>query len=280
MLHENCMLVRLSISMPPQSKQARSASKEVEAKYRTAEKQGRVVKQLFSVKDIKPLTKVMSMVRTMFNEISLPYDAAYRIIPTSSYFNFIDQMKPLANEFDKRKGKFLNEYHIILMRAERDLGDLFNEDDYPTVGALDQRIHLSIETSVIPSGNAFDELAGLTPEAIEKLKAEALAGQQEKIEEALMDLFKRLFDSLRKASSKLADEDGIFRDTLISNINAAIEAVETLNLTNNQDLINIANEVKGVIENVTPDELRKDKDLRAETAEATKELVDKMKDFF
>jgi len=280
MLHETCLLVNLSINLPPQTRIAHKASNDVERTYRTAKKQGRVTKSLFSAADIKRLTKVMNEARTLFNELSLPYDSAYRIMPSVKYFEFVEKMAGVAERFDTQKVNFLREYHIILMRSEKVLGDLFDEDDYPSLEALENRINFTIESSVIPAETAFDELAGLTPEAIEEMKAQALAGQQAKVEQALKDLFQRLFSSLKKASSKLADEEGIFRDTLIGNINGALEAVGSLNLTNNQELTAIAEEVKQVIEGITPEELRKDKDLRKQTAENTQELLKKMSSFF
>lgn len=280
MLHETCLLINLSINLPPQTRVAQQASTDVEHKYRTAKKQGRVTKSLFSAKDIKPLTRVMSEARTLFNELSLPYDSAYRIIPSASYFEFVEKMAVVAKKFDTQKANFLREYHIILMRSEQVLGDLFDEDDYPTLAALENKMNFTIESSVIPAETAFDELAGLTPEAIEEMKVQARAGQQEKIEQALKDLFQRLFNSLKKASSKLADEDGIFRDTLIGNINGALAAVDSLNLTNNQELIDTAEEVKQVISGITPEELRKDKELRKHTAETTQEVLKKMSNFF
>lgn len=280
MLHDTCILVRLAISLPPQTKTAKEASQDVEMKYKTAKKQGKVTKVLFSQKDIKPLTQAMNKARTIFNENSLPYDAAYRIIPSARYFDFVKIMSQLSEEFDTCKKKFLNEYHIIQMRSAAVLGDLFDEDDYPSAGQLDHSISFSIESSVIPKITAFDELAGLTPEAVEDLKSQALAGQQKKIDDALQDLYRRLFTSLNKASSKLADEDSIFRDTLVSNIHDALQAVDCLNITNNPDLMELANKVRSVVGDITPQALRDDKELRKETAKNTKEVMQKISEFF
>ncbi len=280
MLHETCLLVSLRVTLPPQTKTARQASNDVEYKYRTAKKQGKVVKQLFSPKDIKPLTQVMTRARSLFNELSLPYDSAYRIIPSAGYFNFVEKLAEVSKEFDTKKQEFLREYHLIQTRSAMALGDLYDEDDYPTPTRLSNMINFTIESSIIPDVTAFDELAGLTPEALDELKAQAAAGQQEKIESALHDLFKRLFDSLHKASVKLADKDGVFRDTLIGNINNALLAIESLNLTNNQELIDLATDVKEIIEEVSPDDLRTDKELRKETAEQTQKVLNKMSEFF
>ncbi len=280
MLNKTTMLVSLTIGMPPQTRIAGKASDKVEVEYNTARRQARVSKTLFSKQDIRPLQTAASRARTVFNEMSLPYDAGNRIIPTKTYFKFAEKMVEISGEFDKRKTAFLRDYHLTRMRAEMELGELYDEKNYPPVEDLEDRIYFSIDSSVVPATTAFDDLAGLDEAAIEKLKAEAVAGQQRKVGEALQNLFSRLFTSLSKASVKLADKDAVFRDTLLSNIETALDAIETLNLTDDQNLITLAEEVKATLEGLTPEALRKDEELRLKTAEETQALVNKVGEFF
>ena len=280
MLSNTCILVNLRIHMPPQTKLARAASDDVEVKYQTEKKQGKVTKNLFHQRDIKPLTQVMSKARTLFNEISLPYDSAYRIIPSSSYFDFVEKMSEVSREFDQAKQEFLRNYPGIMSKARLALGGLFDGDDYPTETKLQNTVHLAIESSVVPAVTAFDELAGLTPEMIEELKQQAIAGQEEKVKLAMADLLGRLHRSLNKAKSKLSDEEGIFRDTLVSNIHSALTAVDNLNLTGDPQIAELATAVREVIDGIRPDDLRNDKELRAKTVEETSQLLGKMSEFF
>ncbi len=280
MLNESCILVGLKIGMPPQTRLAREASEEVGAKYKTAKNQARVSKSLFSKKDINPLQKVAGRARALFNELSLPYDVGFRITPCEKYFEFAEEISAMASEFDTKKMEFLRNYHITLMRAEQELGDLFREGDYPEQSELDDKIYLTIESRVLPPVTAFDDLVGITPEDIEELKKQAVASQQAKIEDALKDLFKRIFKSLDRAAVKLASKDSTFRDSLVGNIEAALDAAESMNLTGNPDLISLTDEVRHILAGITPNTLRHDKELRAKTATETKELVDRMGEFF
>ena len=141
-------------------------------------------------------------------------------------------------------------------------------------------MNFSIDSTVIPKSNAFDDLAGLDEDAIEKLKADARAGEKDKIEVAMRDLVSRLFTSLSHAVSKLSDEDAIFRDSLIKNIDHALEAIKTLNLTNDVDLIEIAEKVKSSLEGITAEDLRKDKELRSKTAKDAQAMIDKLSEFY
>lgn len=279
-LQEQCLLVTLEIGLPPLTRKALRASEDAEAKYKTAKRQVGVKKNLFARRDIKPIQSAASAARVLFNELSLPYDHNRRIITTESYFSFVEKMAGASAIFDSLRHKFLNEYHITLMRSEMELGTLWRGDDYPSVDSLKERMYFSIESTVLPSVTGFDNLVGLDEEELEKIKREAVKGQQAKVQEALVSLVDRLKTSLNKAAIRLADTDTYFKDTIISNITAALEAVETLNITNDQKIIDLAKDVRETMEGVTPKDLRKDEKLREETAEDAQKLVDKMSDFF
>ncbi len=279
-LQEQCLLVTLEIGLPPLTRKAMRASEDAETKYKTAKRQVGVKKNLFARRDIFPIQQAASAARTLFNDLSLPYDQNRRIIPTNSYFSFVEKMAGVSAIFDSLRHKFLNEYHITLMRSEMELGTLWRGDDYPSVNTLKEKMYFSIESTVIPSMTGFDALVGLDEEELEKIKREAVKGQQAKVDEALKNLVGRLRTSLNKAAIRLADTDTYFKDTLIGNITAALEAVETLNITKDEKLIELANEVRETMEGITPKDLRKDEKLREETAEDAQKLVDKMSDFF
>jgi len=280
MLQNTCLLVNLKISMPPQTKLAREASDDVELKYQTAKKQGRVTKQLFHPNDIKPLTQIMSRARTVFNELSLPYDSAYRIIPSASYFTFLEKMNPISGEFDQKKADFLRSYDEVVRKSRLALGGLFNEDDYPSEERLQNTIGFLIESSVVPAVTAFDTLAGVTPDMIEELKQQAIEGQDEKIKIAMADLLGRLHVSLNKAKAKLSVGDAIFRDSLVSNIHDALEAIDNLNLTNDPKIVEIAAEVRNTLHGITPKAIRDDKGLREVVVADTEALLNKVSEFF
>ena len=279
-IQENALIVSLRISLPPQSRKAFAASDAVEMKYKTAHRQAAVVKQLFSKKDVKIIQRAAQQARQYFNEASLPYEDGRRIIPSANYFEFVSEMSKYSSAFDDAAVKLIRNYHLVISRAEFELGELFDENNYPTADQLEARMNFSIDSTVIPKSNAFDDLAGLDEEAIEKLKADARAGEKDKIEVAMRDLVSRLFTSLSHAVSKLSDEDAIFRDSLIKNIDHALEAIKTLNLTNDVDLIEIAEKVKSSLEGITAEDLRKDKELRSKTAKEAQEMIDKLSEFY
>jgi len=279
-IHDSALIVSLRISLPPQTKRASQASEAIELKYKTAKKQAAVVKHLFSKQDIKRLQQAASQARKWFNDATLPYEDGRRIIPSSQYFEFTSEASKHSMAFDTEAKKLVRNYHLVISRAEFELGELFDEDNYPTAGQLENHLSFSIDSTVIPRSNAFDDLAGLDEEAVKKLKEQAEQGYKDKVEIAMRDLVSRLFTSLSHAVARLSNEDAVFHKTLITNIDKALEAIKTLNLTHDTDLIEIAEQVKETLEGITPEELRENKKLRAETAQSAQEMIDKLSEFY
>jgi hypothetical protein len=280
MLHDNCLLVSLSIGLPPQTKIARKESEDTEYRYMTAKKQGVVIKKLFSRKDISKLTKLASSARRTLEDISLPFGKGFRLIPTEKYFDLVDTMRPYSQGYDNLKTEFVRQYTDILARSQRDLGGLHREEDYPSVENIANRFYFNIEVSVVPKNTAFDQLSGIGQTEIAALKAKAAQEQQEKLESTVDHLAKSLLTPLSKAAAKLTVKDAVFRDTLIGNVRKAIDLIDDLNITQNPNLIALAQEAEDILQGIEPKDLRTDKELRKEVAEETKALVDKVSMFF
>lgn len=279
-IYENCLLVSLSVSMPPQTRKAKRASNGIARKYNTVQGRAGVVKSLFSRKDLKPLTDSRNAADKYMKEHTLPFGSHQRILPADQFFKFSEEMGNLIGEFDHQKQRFLSTYFLALSRAEFELGELFDPNNYPSEAFLDNHIQMVIETSVVSPSNAFDRIAGFSEEETAKLKEKALKQQAEKLEGAMKSLVQRLLKTLRHAVSRLSVEDAVFRNTLVSNIHESVEAIRGLNLTGDKELNTLADKVEEIIQGLSAEDLRKDKGLRKETVEEAKEVIEKLADYF
>ncbi len=280
-LHENCILVSYSFGMPPKTRQAKEASIETSRRHNAQEEQGNFIKHLFLKKDVQPLTLIRSRIINTIDEMTLPYDKSYRLIPTEKYFEFSEYIANASTEFDVARTDFLRKYDDCLANAKQALGELFDPHDYPYPQELSERIFFRLDATVLPPDNAFDGLAGLSEEEIENLKAQAAENQKVKIEKSMSHLLERLVDSLRRAVVRLSVEDAIFRNTLIENIDTALVSIEGLmSVSNNTRLQGIVEEVREMVNGVSPEALRNDSELREETAVKTQKLLDNVGEFF
>ena len=279
-IYENCLLIGLEISMPPKTRKAVGASAKVEQAYRTAIGRAKVTKGLFSKQDTKALEKVANEARKFLDEQTLPFGKHQRMIPAEAFFKFSEEFGEIKAEFEHQKQRFLNTYHLSLSRAEFELGDLFDETNYPSHQYLENHIQMVIETSVVSPENAFDKISGMDQATVDKLKAEALEQQARKLEEAMKSLVKRLLKTLTHMVTRLVDEDAKFKNTLVSNIHDSVEAIRGLNITDDAELNTLADRVEEILTGISAQELRNDKELRKETAKEAKEIIDRLADYF
>lgn len=282
-IYEKALLVSLQIGCPPQAKKVKGASEEVEVNKKTAPKQAAVVTKLFAKEDVKDLISTANAARARFKELTLPWGRGVGLVPTARYMDFLEEMRTIKAAFDSEKKRLLDDFSNILANAATVNGDLFDLKNYPQYEDMRDSMYFSIEAMPVPAANEYDKLSGLSKEELAKLKEEAVISAQSRTEDAIKDLFKRMLVTLTHAAERLAPaEDGglnVFKDTLLSNIHKAVIAAETLNITDDNQIAALVQEIKEALEGVTAADLRKDMTLRHETASKVDDLAKKIADF-
>jgi len=69
------------------------------------------------------------------------------------------------------------------------------------------------------------------------------------------------------------EQKKVFRDTLVSNVIDIVELLEVCNVTNDSRMASLKNKLDDALRGVTPDALREDEYLRAETKRAVDEAI-------
>ena len=77
-------------------------------------------------------------------------------------------------------------------------------------------------------------------------------------------------------SGRLSDKKAVFRDTLVGNISELCDLLPSLNVTGDEELTKMCDEVRDKLTGFTPKELRKDTTAREDTARAAAAIMDKM----
>ena len=282
-LHSKALLVSLSIGMPPQSKTLKTESELLELKHRAEPNQVSAVAKLFAKQDLRGLQRAATTARKWFKEHTLPYGRSQGIIPAKMFFSFTQELGSLRLDFEAQKRALIDNIEDVLQNAQLANGTLFDRNNYPSLQELEKDIYFSIECHPVPSSNDYDKLADLTPEELELLKNEAVLNSQNKMQSAIQDLFNRLLKTLLHAANKLQDDDEgmqIFRDTLVGNINKAVEAAEILNITDDNQLQEFTIKVKELFDGVSASDLRRNPQLRKETADKAAELAKRITELF
>jgi hypothetical protein len=172
--------------------------------------------------------------------------------------------------------EFLAHYEQDREIAKRVLGDLYDEKDYPDTEQVRAKFMIDLTLMPIPTNDFRVEISESEHARIQQEVEERVtqAGQQ-----AMMEVWQRLYDKVSHITEKLSDHKAIFRDSMIENARELCELLPRLNFTDDPNLETMRQEVEAKLARNHPDALRNDPILRREKAEEAKEIMDKMKAF-
>lgn len=269
------LLVRLTISQFNPSKTDRSATTEVLVNKHAAKGSAEVRKLLLPKEATEPIAKLGREIRQDFYRMTLPWDEdGVRLLPTDNWLDFTEMMATHRNRWDNLVREFLNEYQNHRSTAMTRLGLLFDEKDYPNIHDVQDKFGLVTRWNPLPKSDDFR--LTLNSEDMEELEADLEDRVQTAVLEANRDLYNRLAEKLGRISKQLGNPDALLRDSLISNVKDLCKLIPNLNVTGDQDLEAIRQQVLNDIASVDMDDIRGDDDIRDRTRSAADDILRKM----
>lgn len=211
-------------------------------------------------------------------ESTLPWsDAGPRVLPASMFFEYTSKMQKAKAEFDAAVEGFLVEYPKLVAEAPARLGKLMTDVEFPSVDQLRSKFSFSTQITPLPSAGDFrvDLGADRTNDIREQIEAQSNASMAR----AMGDLWTRLHAAVDKIATRLSDDEAVFRDSLIENLVDLCELLPKMNVTQDQNLDAMRDEVLSKLSKQDPEVLRKNKPARADAAKAANEIAEKMKAF-
>ena len=190
-LQEKAVLIDLNVSMWTAWKYDKKVSDEVSNKHGVSSDVGRYNKATIDRKGIKPIQKVANEARTFHYENTLPwFDSGGRILPTTNYFDYMNKMRTLKDNFDSTVLIFAQEYDGYVKQAKDRLRDMFNPNDYP-VGDIGDRFRFQVQTLPVPSSKDFR--VNISSDEIKKIREEVEDRLKMVQQEAVKDLWNRMY---------------------------------------------------------------------------------------
>lgn len=269
----SAMLVELSISQWGGKKEDKRASQAVEAQNGADTGVAKVSKKLLGdCAELKAVQDFTANVRTGIHyAMTMPWsNSGLRLLPTSKYFDYTKTMTALQSEWMRLVEIFLAAYDWEAAQAQAKLGSLFARDEYPTVEKLREKFRFSV--NYIPMPEAGDWRVDMQAEARDVLAAHYEKFYSEQTHRAVMATWTVAAEALTAMSDRLADpaegekanKNGskVFRDSLVENMLSAIDKLEAFNLTGDQTMQTMQKRLRQVMDGVTPDALRDDREYR------------------
>lgn len=263
------MLVELSIGAWTGRKLDKRASQEVTDQAKAAKGVANVNKKLLGdCAELDAVQKFVANSRNVHYSSTAPWsDTGLRILPTSRYFKYHEQMTGLQNEFGRLVEAFLTAYDWEISQAQVKLGSLFIPEDYPTTDSLRSKFKFRI--NYIPLPDTGDWRVDMEQEALNTLKDHYESFYKAQLNTALKDVWTRTHEALSKMSERLDYTDDstkkIFRDSLVDNVMEVVDLLGDFNITGDVQMTAMKNRLEDAMRGVTPDALREDEYLRQKT---------------
>lgn len=274
-LSTRAMLVALNISQWTAKKISKKGTEEICQKHNTNSSWAKANKTLVADEELKKIASIANEARTYHYSMTLPWsDSGQRILPAKAYFDYTQAMYSFSNQFFSQVDSFTMIYPDLKEEARKMLNGLFEEKDYPD--SLNIRKKYKFETVIDPMPEAGDFRVSLTDADTARIKAEIEERTNERVREAMTDLWTRLFEVVTHIREKLSQPDAIFRDTLIDNARDLCKILPKLNIGNDQKLESLSERVRTEIALLSPEILRNNKDVRKETAQKADEIFNLM----
>ena len=211
MIQNSSMLVDLNISVWTGRKQDKKVSEEIDVAKSTKGKAGNYHKKLLSGTRLDEVQKLVGSIRVWHYEQTLPWsDGGSRLLPMANFFDYKQKLGEFETEFLEAVEDFLAQYPTLVSAAAFQLGDLYNADEYPSVGKVQDKFRFKYVFLPVP------EVGDFRIDVNEEHRAQLVKQYEEfyenKLSEAMNDAWGRLHDCLSKMSDKLAGDDKqIFR---------------------------------------------------------------------
>lgn len=283
------VLIDLSISVWTGRKQDKKASNDITTQNNAVKGVANVSKKLLGdCAELDAVQKFAANARNTHYWMTTPWsDLGLRMCPTSVYLGvdgrpgYEKQMSALQQEFFRLVDVFLQAYDWEVQNAQLKLGGLFNPDEYPTSDKLREKF--KFRYTPMPMPEAGDWRLDIEAEAAASLRGQYEKFYGDQLKTAMGDVWQRTYEALSKMSERLDYGDDankkIFRDSMVSNVKDMVIMLNDFNITNDPVMTKAAADLERALEGVTPEGLREDAYLRAQTkqqVDAVRKTIDSL----
>jgi hypothetical protein len=289
-LSERAMLVSLHINVWGGMAIDKEVSEEVNESFSADKTEaGRYSKRLVAKQFFKSMSVAHSTLKKTHKVLTLPWeDDGTRILSTVSYVRYHADMLDGKRRAEAEVKKFLApEYRKEYINEARvRLGDMFNEDDYPSELELKKKFSIDLEVKKVPESKDFR--AKLSEDATKAIVKDIEQRCDMRIEKAMNDVFERVAEKVGNLKEKLKNyqpakdgkrSNGIIRDSIVYNINEFAQMMPLLNITGDKRIDDLQKQLLDDLVAHSPEILRSDVKVRQQVLSKADALLKKVKGY-
>lgn len=278
-IHAKAMLVDLRVSQWTGRKIDRKATEQVAQMNGIDVRVGTYYKSLLEGKELDPIKNLVNGARAYHYKMTLPWsDSGPRILAATLYFEYMQDMQTFSEQFKKLYADFEQRYALARSEAQRTLGPLFRDEDYPMLATLATRF--SFDLNVLPLPVADDFRVDLGDDEVSRLREDIERNVKASMSGAVIDMGKRIEQVVDSFADRLAKEENIFRDTLVENARQLVDLLPKLNVAGDARIDTLCAQVREKLCKYEPQTLRDNIAARKATWGAARDLKNDLANFF
>lgn len=284
-LAEKAVLANLSFSRWGGYAYDRKATDEVHQSNNAAADAGNYNKRLLPKGATSKIDSVVNAAREYHKSHTSPWlDDGRRILPSTFYMEYAKRMKEFKQEFEDACADFFKEYPGYVKTAQKRLGKMFREDEFPAIAEI--KAHYSFSLDILPFPDSADFRVEL--DGIDEIKREMQARMKEVYEGAMRDVAERITTLVGRMSERLKGykpgkpgkrAEGTFKDSLVDNIKELADVLPHLNMAGDPKLAKIIERINKELCQTDAETLREDDKLRKKVATSADQVLTAIADF-
>lgn len=287
-LQERAMLIKVSCGSWGSRRQSSELAAELAAAHGAQRDMVSASRDLVVKGTLRSITSLSREINVWIYRNSLPWtDDGQRLLPSVNYEQTMSQLKKLIHDREDRVNELANRWPAVKAEAKHRLGDLYNDDDYPTPEVL--RAAFEVKVSILPVPSSDDFRVNVGSEAERARLAQMV---DDEVQAKMADIIRSPYKRINKVVSKLverlnvyepANDDekakGVFRDTLVENIRDLLETLPSLNITDDPEMAQVTQDIRDQLCVADAGLLRESPELRQAVKEKAEEILDKAREF-
>jgi hypothetical protein len=275
-LSERAIAVSLKIKKLGLTKSDKKGTDLVADQFQVPVKAGKYVKRLFrDSSEVNAVNRAVNELSRHHRENTVPWSND-RLVPTANFQEYSSEMRTLTENVNQAVDEFVRVYERLLEEDRKELKGLFKATDYPTPDKI--RDKFKVIMSISPVADTGDFRCELLDSEVSDIQATMQETHDRQMQEMTADLWRRLYEPVKKMADTLTNPEKVMRDATIRAAAEIAGVLKKLNITDDPEFSQCVQEVEQKL-GVNPDDIRGNFQKRIKTAQDAQELVDKMEQY-
>ena len=163
--------------------------------------------------------------------------SGWRLLPITKLDELMDRVELYKKQFEKEVDSFCERYPSLILDAKDQLGDAFNEDDYPSVEYVRGRFLFDFEMEAVTEYESTKDIRLNCSENLKKkIEADAKRRVTNNVQSVMKDVVSSLLDQVDHLVGKLSSYDpknkqkgGFFKDSSFESLKKTLDSLPSIN---------------------------------------------------